>query len=52
VVVLWVFGGVKVIVEVKWSSPSKGVLVVIGDLVGLVIDYVVGGVIVISVLIE
>jgi len=45
-------GGVKVIAEVKRSSPSKGALAVIGDPAGLAADYALGGASVISVLTE
>ncbi len=45
-------GGVKVIAEVKRSSPSKGALAIIGDPAGLAADYAAGGASVISVLTE
>jgi len=45
-------GGVKVIGEVKRSSPSKGALAAIGDPAGLARDYEAGGAAVISVLTE
>jgi len=44
--------GVKVIAEVKRSSPSKGSLAMIADPAGLAADYVAGGASVISVLTE
>jgi indole-3-glycerol phosphate synthase len=44
--------GVKVIAEVKRSSPSKGALAIIADPAGLAADYVAGGASVISVLTE
>ena len=44
--------GVKVIAEVKRSSPSKGALAVITDPAGLAVDYAAGGASVISVLTE
>lgn len=44
--------GVKVIAEVKRSSPSKGALAIIADPAGLAIDYAAGGASVISVLTE
>ena len=44
--------GVKVIAEVKRSSPSKGALAVIPDPAGLAADYAAGGASVISVLTE
>ena len=44
--------GVKVIAEVKRSSPSKGALAMIADPAGLAVDYVAGGASVISVLTE
>ena len=49
---LWAAGGVKVIAEVKRSSPSKGALAVIADPAGLAVDYAAGGASVISVLTE
>ncbi len=45
-------GGVKVIAEVKRSSPSKGALAAIADPAGLATDYAAGGASVISVLTE
>ena len=45
-------GGVKVIAEVKRSSPSKGALAAIGDPAGLAADYEAGGATVVSVLTE
>jgi indole-3-glycerol phosphate synthase len=45
-------GGVKVIAEVKRSSPSKGALAEIADPAGLATDYAAGGACVISVLTE
>ncbi|MFC6005914.1 indole-3-glycerol phosphate synthase TrpC [Angustibacter luteus] len=45
-------GGVKVIAEVKRSSPSKGALAAIGDPAGLASDYASGGASWISVLTE
>ena len=45
-------GGVKVIAEVKRSSPSKGALAMIADPAGLATDYAAGGASVISVLTE
>jgi indole-3-glycerol phosphate synthase len=44
--------GVKVIAEVKRSSPSKGALAMIADPAGLASDYAAGGASVISVLTE
>ena len=44
--------GVKVIAEVKRSSPSKGALAMISDPAGLAADYAAGGASVISVLTE
>jgi indole-3-glycerol phosphate synthase len=44
--------GVKVIAEVKRSSPSKGALALIADPAGLAVDYEAGGASVISVLTE
>src|SRR4051794_41733971 len=44
--------GVKVIAEVKRSSPSKGALAAIADPAGLAQDYEAGGASVISVLTE
>jgi indole-3-glycerol phosphate synthase len=44
--------GVKVIAEVKRSSPSKGALAIIADPAGLALDYAAGGASVISVLTE
>ena len=44
--------GVKVIAEVKRSSPSKGALAAIADPAGLAADYEAGGASVISVLTE
>jgi indole-3-glycerol phosphate synthase len=44
--------GVKVIAEVKRSSPSKGALAMIADPAGLAVDYALGGASVISVLTE
>jgi indole-3-glycerol phosphate synthase len=44
--------GVKIIAEVKRSSPSKGALAAIGDPAGLAADYEAGGASVISVLTE
>ena len=44
--------GVKVIAEVKRSSPSKGALAIIADPAGLASDYAAGGASVISVLTE
>jgi indole-3-glycerol phosphate synthase len=44
--------GVKVIAEVKRSSPSKGALAIIADPAGLAADYVAGGASIISVLTE
>jgi len=44
--------GVKVIAEVKRSSPSKGALAIIADPAGLAADYCAGGASVISVLTE
>ena len=44
--------GVKVIAEVKRSSPSKGALAMIADPAGLAVDYAAGGASVISVLTE
>ena len=45
-------GSVKVIAEVKRSSPSKGALAKIADPAGLAVDYAAGGASVISVLTE
>ncbi len=45
-------GGVKVIAEVKRSSPSKGALAMIADPAGLARDYEAGGASIISVLTE
>lgn len=45
-------GAVKVVAEVKRSSPSKGALAAIGDPAGLARDYEAGGAAVISVLTE
>jgi indole-3-glycerol phosphate synthase len=45
-------GGVKVIAEVKRSSPSRGALAMIADPAGLAADYAAGGASVISVLTE
>ncbi|MEJ5915519.1 indole-3-glycerol phosphate synthase TrpC [Pseudokineococcus sp. 1T1Z-3] len=45
-------GSVKVVAEVKRSSPSKGALAAIGDPAGLARDYEAGGAAVISVLTE
>jgi indole-3-glycerol phosphate synthase len=45
-------GGVKVIAEVKRSSPSKGALAVVADPAGLAEDYAAGGATWISVLTE
>lgn len=44
--------GVKVIAEVKRSSPSRGSLAMIADAAGLAVDYAAGGASVISVLTE
>ncbi|MGL5858444.1 MAG: indole-3-glycerol phosphate synthase TrpC [Angustibacter sp.] len=44
--------GIKVIAEVKRSSPSKGALAAIADPAGLAVDYVAGGATVVSVLTE
>ena len=44
--------GVKVIAEVKRTSPSKGALAIIADPAGLAVDYAAGGASVISVLTE
>jgi indole-3-glycerol phosphate synthase len=44
--------GVKVIAEVKRSSPSKGALAIIADPAGLAADFAAGGATVISVLTE
>jgi indole-3-glycerol phosphate synthase len=44
--------GVKVIAEVKRSSPSKGALAIIADPAGLATDYAAGGASIISVLTE